>query len=220
MRNIIGIALLLSFLPVLAEDELDLSPVKKIVFVGDGSTIELTTDASRPYRLVQDKSWSFWSSCRLTQRLEQGVLTLGVDSGNARPWRRCNVTYRANLPALRQVEILQGANNVRAEGQFERLAVHSAASDVTFRGNANELSLKGSALKADVRLTGATPRGKVQVEARVGSVYLGIDQKAAVSYQLEGTLASFDRGWVNHPDAPLRVDVTGDLLQATLAYQK
>ena len=66
------------------------------------------------------------------------------------------------------------------------MAVHSAASDVTFRGNANELSLKGSALKADVRLTGATPRGKVQVEARVGSVYLGIDQKAAVSAHWAG----------------------------------
>jgi len=220
MRNIVGISLLLSSLPVLAEGELDLNPVQKIVFVGAGSTIELTTDASRPYRLVQEKSWSFWSSCRLTQHLEQGVLTLGVDNGNARPWRRCNVTYRVNLPALRQVEILQGATNVRADGQFERLAVHSAASDVTFRGNAKELTLKGSALKADLRLTGATPSGKVKVEARVGSVYLGIDPKAAVSYQLQGTLTSFDRGWVNHPEAPLRVDVTGDLLQATLAYQR
>jgi hypothetical protein len=138
----------------------------------------------------------------------------------AGPGFRCKVTYRANLPALRQVEILQGANNVRAEGQFERLAVHSAASDVTFRGNANELSLKGRALKADVRLAGAAPRGKVQVEARVGSVYLGINQKAAVSYQLQGALACFDSGWMNHPDAPLRVNVTGDLLQATLAYQQ
>jgi hypothetical protein len=180
----------------------------------------LTTDAARPYRLVQGKSWSLCGNCRLTQHLEQGVLTLGVDSGQAARWRRCKVTYQANLPALGQVEILQDANSVRAEGQFQRLVMHSTFSDISFRGTAGELSLQGTTLKADVRLAGAHPHGKLSVKARVGSVYLSIEPGAEVSYQMQGKLTSYEDGWKNQPDAPLRVEVNADLLQATLAYHK
>lgn len=213
------LALLSCFsLPALAADDLDLSQVRKIVFVGDGSAIELSTDAGRPYRLQQERSWPFRDYCQVTQSLSQNVLTLGVKVNGSYPLSHCKVTFRANLPASRQVEILQGANSVDAQGLYDRFTLNSGASQIKFRGGANLLTLKGSALKADARLTGAQPRGKVVVDGRLASVYLAIERRAAVDYLLQGAMSSFDRGWRNQPGAPLRVEVNGEYIQATLAY--
>lgn len=206
-------------LPTLADDDLDLSLVQKIVFVSDGSAIELSTDADQPYRLQQSRGWLFRKDhCQVTQSLSQNVLTLGVTVNGSYPLRDCKVTFRANLPASRQVEILQGANSVEAQGQYDRFTLNSGASQITFRGNANLLTLKGSALKVDVHLIGAQPHGKVVVDGKVAQVYLGIERSAAVDYLLQGKMSSFDHGWQNQPGAPLRVEVNGEYIRATLAY--
>lgn len=210
--------LLLFALPAFAVDGLDLSQVQKIVFVGDGSTIKLATDEAQPYRLQQERGWLFRDHCQVTQSLSQNVLTVGVKVNGSYPLSHCQLTFRANLPPLRQIEILQGANSVDAQGQYDRFILSSGASKIKFFGSAKVLALQGVALKADVRLAGRQPRGQVMVDGKLTSVYLGIERRAAVDYRLQGKMSSFDSGWQNQPGAPLRVDVNGEYIQATLAY--
>lgn len=222
--------LLISALPAFAAADdaqrLDLSAITAISITGDASSIALTT-GDGPYEAALSGRRSGWfsqwysallgSDCRSAGRMSIEGGTLSVDVGT--PWpdpSDCVVELRANLPKASAVSIEQAATQVSLKGDFSSVLLDSKATDVTFRGHAGSLVMKGDALRSHLTFDRVDNTETIALDARALDTHLGFVSGTKVSYKVEAGAALVDSALPNTLGAKPTIDIKASFLRARI----
>lgn len=225
-------ALVLTALPAVAASEsddtqrLDLSAVTGISVTGDASSIVLTT-GDGPHQATLSGRRSGWfsrwysalfgSDCRSAGRMSIEGGTLAVDVGT--PWpdpSECVVELTANLPKASTVTIRQAATQLSLDGDFSAVSLDSKAADVTFRGHAGAVVLKGDALRSNLTFDRVDNTETIALDARALDARLGFVSGTKVSYKVDAAAALVDSALANTAGAKPSIDIKASLLRARI----
>ncbi|CAM5776516.1 hypothetical protein LMIY3S_05566 [Labrys miyagiensis] len=213
-----------------SSSELEVGSVTGVVVEGEAARIEISTDATAPYKAVmrgRTKGWfSFWYSSWSGSRCElAGAMTLSgsellVNTG-AQDWSlfdddACNVELDVNLPPGARISIDQKATMSRLEGDFSALKVKSHAGDIALQGHAGEVDIEGNAVQARLDYDRVERNETIALSGNALNAELNFPPATAVDYQVTGNATLIDSEMASTPGARPRVRISGNFLRARI----
>lgn len=195
---------------------LDITTITRLSVAGKASSIDLTSDPTRPFFATltarRDGWFGRWSSiwfyneCRnhSSLRLEQAALLVDIQDSTGFGSDDCTVELKANLPPNTDVAITQKAARVGLTGRYGDVSLDLAAGDVMLRGDATAVSVVGEAVRADLKVTAVE---KVAVDVTMLDLSLAFAPGTAISYRVDAVASFVDSALPDTPGAKPSVQV-------------
>ncbi|WP_434633115.1 hypothetical protein [Chromobacterium sp. CV08] len=147
--NIVKIACGLLLLAGAAARAEDVGGIDRLNFSGDALKLDLSADASKPYKLnLEKRNWSD-ADCKLTVTRLGRDLTFQVKL-NKPAGDRCKLVVSGNVKPGKQVGVDLRAFDGDLNGQFAAVQMRGQALKVDLKGVYGAVSMSGDAVKAEV----------------------------------------------------------------------
>ncbi|AUH49768.1 hypothetical protein CXB49_02415 [Chromobacterium sp. ATCC 53434] len=147
--NIVKMACGLLLLATAAARAEDVGGIDRLNFNGDALTLELKTDAAKPYKLnLEKRNWSD-ADCKLTVTRRGRDLAFQVDL-NKPAGDRCKLVVSGNVKPGKQVGVNVKAFDGDLNGRFAAVQMRGQALKVELKGAYGAVTLDGDAIKAEL----------------------------------------------------------------------
>jgi hypothetical protein len=210
------------------ERSLDLAGITLVDISGAASTIRLETSQSGPQQATVGNRWDGWFSgwysswffddCGAMTRMRIEGSRLMIEAPPASWFDRsdCTADIRATLPPGTAVSIAQSATQARLSGDFSAVTIESKAADIDLRGHADDVSVRGDALRVNLVYDRTDKDEVVRLDGRLIEADLDFGGVPAIDYAVEAKAS-----WVTHtpelvPGARPLLRIKGDLVHATV----
>ncbi|KMN50266.1 hypothetical protein VL04_07755 [Chromobacterium violaceum] len=128
----------------------DVNGIDRLNFSGDALKLDLSADASKPYKLnLEKRNWSD-ADCKVTVTRMGKDLTFQVKL-NRPAGERCKLEVSGNVKPGKQVGVDLKAFDGDLNGQFAAVQLRGQALTVELKGAYGAVSMHGDAVKAEVR---------------------------------------------------------------------
>lgn len=209
------------------DTRLDLSGIERVEIAGEAAMVRLT---ARPGGTLQARleerrsgwfsrwysSW-FYNDCRTSSRMwvEGAVLRVEAKTPSMLESSDCEVKLTASLPPDVSVRIDLAAVEARLDGRFAALDTLTRAADIGVTGAVERVDLRGTALRAQLDLSEASPR---TVNLAVGSLdaQITLPARATVGWQVDAKAALVDTALPNDPTGTTRIAVSADYVRLSI----
>lgn len=207
---------------------LDVSGVTAIRFVGDASTISLTTAEDAPLEATLGgrrsgwfanwySSW-FYNDCRTASRMHIEGTTLTVEAGPS-SWldpSDCKVEFAANARKGVSVSVEQAASQVRLAGDFSTLSLEAEAADLTLEGHATTVRLDGKALRSHLTFARSEGDETIAIAGHSLDTYVGFAPGTQISYDVDASAALVDSSLPNTAGAKPSITIEAEYVRAVI----
>jgi hypothetical protein len=206
----------------------DVSSIRRIVIIGDASSIKITTNSDEPYRAATSGRRSGWFSswysswffniCKDESRAEIHGATLTIDVAMS-AWSDiadCSAEVSANVPPGSAVRIEQQVFVAKLNGDFASLGTSGKAADITLDGHASSVDISGAAVRANLTYDAVKHDEKIEIAAQSLDAYLRFGKDVPVDYTVTAKASYIDSLVPSVPGTRPLVNIKGDYVRARI----